>query len=236
LLLVLLLLPCKIPMLGPLFYGVLFPAASVAAGLLLLVLFGVLLPLAAPCIWNGSDVAATVATLAVLIRHHLPSLLFQVLLLTVLGLAVGVIAGAVAFGGAGVVASLSQLVLDVGDDAPVWGMATMAGDGYAKAFSFAMMVVTLIAVLPALLVVMKGMVIIHRDAVDDLDVDAAAHEFRQSLNGLGARLRAMRQSLPARQRTVTGGADAPRVCPNAECGKVAGPDELFCTACGERLK
>jgi len=101
------------PRAGAVLFGLTVPVAVVAVGLLLLTVTMVVAPLAAPAVWSGMGVRATLRLLALQVRRRL---VFVALLSTAATLLTGAVAGlaaAVVVGGGRVVALLAVLVTGI---------------------------------------------------------------------------------------------------------------------------
>jgi hypothetical protein len=118
----------RAPLLGPALFGLLLPAAVVAAGVAVLAGVAVVAPLAAPAIWSGHGVFATLALLA---RHVRQRLVFVALLMSaVSGLAalVGALATFVVMTGGRIVSALAVLAAGI-ELPPELLMAGLFGHG-----------------------------------------------------------------------------------------------------------
>ncbi len=103
----------RLPWVGPALFGLLLPAGVVAVGVAILSGAVVLAPLAAPAVWSGLGVAATLGLLA---RHVRQRLLFVALLMSaVSGLAalVGALITFAVMTGGRVVSALAVLVVGI---------------------------------------------------------------------------------------------------------------------------
>jgi hypothetical protein len=235
-LLALVLFLCKIPGLGPLLYAVVFPVATLATGLLVFSLCYVVLPLAAPCIWNGDNVAQVIATLKEVLRSRLLYVFIMFLLLGLMVLVVAGIAGFIIFSGTGLTVSLSLAVVGFGGfdlGGSLMGLGGNSAGGYGAAFGLGMTVLMLVGAIPATLIGMKGAAIIHKGAISGLSVEEAAADLQRQMDEVKQRAQEARDRALAPKPVP---APKPRVCPNAQCGAPVGPDDAFCIECGEKLK
>jgi hypothetical protein len=104
------------PVLGPLLFGLVVPVGVVGVGLAALVLVAVVVPLAAPSVWAGLGVAATVRQLARWARHRLVNAALWMAVVSLLTGAVGAVVTFVVMAGGRVIALLGVTV--VGVDVP----------------------------------------------------------------------------------------------------------------------
>ena len=78
----LLLLVCKLPVIGPALYAVLFPILAIVSGLLYLGLMAGL-SMASPAVWNGATIREALTTLQRIVTNRAVELLVNLLLLSV---------------------------------------------------------------------------------------------------------------------------------------------------------
>ena len=78
------LLICKIPLLGPVLYTVVFPVSVVLAGVAIFALYAVVLPLAAPAVWDGAYTLQAVSRLLAIARSRIVNVLIMMALLSFL--------------------------------------------------------------------------------------------------------------------------------------------------------
>lgn len=118
----------RVPLIGPALFGLLLPVAVVAVGVAILSGIAVLAPLAAPAIWSGQGVAATLGLLARHVRQRL--LLVALLMSAVSGLAalVGALITFAVMTGGRVVSALAVLTAGI-DLPPQTLMAGLFGHG-----------------------------------------------------------------------------------------------------------
>jgi hypothetical protein len=113
---------------GPWLFGLTVPVAVVTVGLLLLAVTTVVAPLAAPAVWSGLGVGATLRLLAAQVRHRLVFVALLMTAVTLLSAAVAGLAAGVVVGGGRVVALMAVLVTDI-DIPPQQLMAGLFGYG-----------------------------------------------------------------------------------------------------------
>jgi len=116
------------PRAGAVLFGLTLPLAVVVVGVLLLALGAVVAPLAAPAVWSGMGVRATLRLLQQQLRRRLVFVALLVAAATLLAAAVAALAAGVVVGGGRVVALMAVLVTGV-DLPPQQLMAGLFGYG-----------------------------------------------------------------------------------------------------------
>lgn len=122
------LLMCRTPWLGPLLYTVVLPVAVVLCGLAWLALPAVIVPLAAPAVWNGLSTLAAMQRLYRLVRHRLLEVLLLMLLVGVLTSLVAAVVVFVILAGGQTLAAMSRQILGAEVPLAQW-MAGLFGYG-----------------------------------------------------------------------------------------------------------
>ncbi|MFT4191508.1 MAG: hypothetical protein QM617_08315 [Comamonas sp.] len=223
LLVALALVVCKIPVLGPLLYAFVLPAAALVLGLAALALLYVYLPLAACAVWTGASVTQAAAHLLAIVRRRLVTVILQEFVLTLIVLVAGTVIGAVLLLGAAITASLSAGIL--GPDAlyaahpahlAIGLMMGFAGSGHVLAALVGFGVLFALAGVVPGLILLQGFCQIYLDASDTLASDVAGPTGDDTLN-TAARLRAADEAAQAQQReqaTAPGAATGTRVEPS----------------------
>ncbi|MBS0307700.1 MAG: hypothetical protein JSS58_01900, partial [Proteobacteria bacterium] len=108
------LLICKIPGLGPVLFTVVFPLSAVFLGMLVFALFYVMFPLAGPAVWTGCNTFQVLARLNMLARRRLLEVVTQqIVLFIIVGFVAGVIFSMVMIG-FGMATGLSAAVVGFG--------------------------------------------------------------------------------------------------------------------------
>ena len=110
-LLALVLVMCRTPWLGPLMYTVVLPAGVVVSGLAWLALPAVIVPLAAPAVWDGVETLSVLQRLYGLVRHRLLEVLLLMLGVGVLASFVAAVVVFVIAAGGQTLAAMSRLIL-----------------------------------------------------------------------------------------------------------------------------
>ena len=118
----------RAPWVGAALFGLLLPVAVVGVGVMLLAALAVVGPLAAPAIWSGLSVRATLALLLRQVRERLLFIALLMAAVSALAAAVGALASFVVMTGGRVVAALAVLVAGI-DLPPQQLMAGLFGHG-----------------------------------------------------------------------------------------------------------
>lgn len=248
LVLLVLLYICKLPLLGPLLYAVVFPLAVALVGLALFALPMLIFPLSAPSVWNGASAMECVSQLIAIARRRLGLVLVLMLVVAFISALVALLLAAVLFGGVAVVAGLSAPMLG---DLDIGGMGNfgMGSSGaHAVAAGFGASVLFAAAFTLPGLVYLRGVSTVYLRALDGIDIateqaDVEAHlvyarEKARSVQEQ-AQARAQQMAERARSATVSRGGDAPEpAAPPARCPRcdaVVLPQETQCAACGQVL-
>lgn len=114
---------CKTPLFGPLAFTLVMPVAVVICGIALLALPTIIMPLAAPAVWDGASTLQCASRLLIIARERLLGVVVMMLVVGVLTWLVGGMVGFVVKTGGHAVARLAGMVL--GEDAALNQM--MAG-------------------------------------------------------------------------------------------------------------
>jgi hypothetical protein len=161
---------CKLPVIGPVLYAVLFPILVVIAGLLFFSLL-VALSMAGPAIWSGASLRAALTMLWRIATTHIAELLVSLFLLALLIALAGFVVGGVLLVGTTTVLGASSSIL--GDSlnnliASGFNPAAFPHDEYALAGAFGA-IIGLVLLLSALVAMtMMGMNLIYLRVTADL--------------------------------------------------------------------
>lgn len=231
---------CKIPVLGPVLYTVVFPVSVVVVGIALFAVPTVIFPLAAPAIWSGGGVMASLSQLSAIARKRLIMVLLLMVAVAFIAFFVGSLIGAVLFTGTATTALLSVPILGAGGMDPtalMGGMAGMGGYGMGGGgggHAIAAMVGggLLFAVgftLPGL-VYLRGACTVYLRAIDGLDLAAEQAAFEEKLaaarekaKNMQAQAQATAQQYAARKDAPATPADAPAATPALAAAPVIAP-------------
>lgn len=217
----LLLAICKIPVIGPVLFVVVFPLSAALLGVLFVAFTFVLAPIAGPAIWSGESVGSTLARVAMVVRKRLLGVLVRGCVLSVLLLVAAMLLWTIAFSGALATGSLSLAIGGVPFDlaglsnltegigrmgGPRYGYRGGAGGSYGMsmlvgAFLIFAAVGTLLS-----LVLKKGWCLIYLQVARDLDVSRVEAQMQARLaqvraQAQAARERVQQQNLAARSAT-----------------------------------
>lgn len=252
----LVLLLCKIPGLGPVLFAFVFPLGAVMLGMLVFALFYVMFPLVGPAVWSGSTVFQVLARLNMLARRRLLEVVSQqIILLFIVGFISSIIFAMIIIG-FGMVSSLSAAV--VGFQGVGMGMMDFPNMGYGGGaylvagavgggFLFAVA-----AVIPALIAT-KGFCLVYLNATRGLDFSQAEAELESGMAAVKAKADQARErarqmaaqqatapensaALAATEGSATAAAEpAPTAaCPNCQAPVTAA--DRFCGECGHKLQ
>jgi hypothetical protein len=247
---VLVLLVCKIPVLGPVLYTAVFPLAAILLGVLVFSLFYVMLPLSGPAVWSGATVFEVIARLNLIVRSRLVVVVMsQIVLFLMTSFVAFIIFGLI---GTGVMMTAGISAGVLGADSAGGGLAGMTsmlmggagGSGYAIAAGLGGGILMAIAAVIPALILTKGACIIYLDSTHGLDFSASEARLGDGLAAVKrhaeeARERA-RQLAQQSAGSVTTAAAAGMpsaagvpTCP--ACHNVVAPDDAFCGNCAHRL-
>lgn len=262
--LALILVVCKIPLLGPLLYAVVFPVAVVLFGVALFALPTVVFPLSAPSVWAGATTRECVSQLIAIARRRL--MLVVVLMLAVAFLAgmVALLIGSILFVGVAVTAGVSAPILGNLDGMGNFGMGSAGAHAAAAGFGGSVLFAAAFT-LPGL-VYLRGASTVYLRALDGLDlaseqadVDAHLEYARHKARAMQGQAQAKAQQVAERARSAAAGAaatasstqaadvdvDATVVRPASatpaalqcpRCAAAVAPADTYCAACGSPLR
>jgi hypothetical protein len=251
-LLAIVLLICRIPLLGPLLYTVVFPVSVVVAGLAMFAVPTVVFPLSAPAIWGGARTMECVSQLLAIARKRLVMVLLLMLAVSFIATLVGMLIGAILFIGTAATALVSVPILGgMPGVIPEVGRMGLAGaqaaglDGHAvAAMTGGGMLVAVALTLPGM-VYLRGASSVYLRAIDGLDLASeqatmdehlatARENARNKARDLQAQAQAAAQKYaPTPAAMATSPASLPR-CP--QCQADATVEAALCTTCGHKLR
>lgn len=242
------LLVCKIPMLGPLLFAVVYPASAVLLGLLFCAGFFVV-ALHGPAIWEGHAVFRSVSLLGAIFRERLFSVVVQMLLLSALVCLVATLVMGCLSVGLSMSSGMSMAVLgqNLSEVTSMAGLSSLmlgggsGGTSYLGAGLFGVTVLAGMAVTAPLLVAIAGNCIVFANVTENLSTTAMDNKLRGAMDIARARAeQARRQINEARDQLsaadkapVAASATAVTACP--QCSGPVHPGDLFCGSCGKRV-
>ena len=257
----LVLLICRLPILGPLMFTFVFPLSAVLVGVAMFALQMVVFPLTAPAIWAGATTMQAVSRVGAIARVKVVNVMVMMIVLSLVVLAVVFTIGSILFVGTMVIAAMSAGILDLGVGG---GMAQLLsggfdGGGHFIAASVGGGIVYAVGFSLVSLVFSRGCCTVYLTNLEGVDVDAMEATLRNKLNetrkmaeDMRAKADAMSIKTPAptpvtaitpapQSRPIVG----PEPVPNAvattvdmQCPRCRSPyhlGDVFCGECGFRL-
>ena len=262
LVLAIVLLICKIPFLGPLLYTVVFPISVVVAGVAIFALYAVVLPLAAPAVWDGAGTLQAVSRLLAIARSRIVSVLIMMALLFFL---VGIVAGFIALimlSGTALTLGMSAGILDMGGSLfSAFGMGGFggyggSGAGYMAAAAIGGGVVYAIAFSLPGLVMLRGCCQVYLANLQGVDVAGMESQLKGSMDAARRKADELRAQAAAAAAAASAAAaeaaakakapppalppvaEPPVAAPVYKCPQCHEPyvaGDAFCGNCGNRL-
>lgn len=245
--LAILLFVCKIPVLGPLLYTVVFPLSALFIGATYFALIFVVNPLAAPALWDGSTVMQSFAKLWQLAKNDLIPVVINQLVLGLIVALVAFILFAIVGIGSSFTMGLSAMILGPEAGASLMSLAMSLsglmggggsdGTGYliALAFGFGFMMASAAAI--PVLVAISGNCLIYLQYARCIDTTEIEEQMRSKMNDIKEKTAAAREQLKQSPVPVVQPAfayAAALACPG--CKGLISPDDVFCGSCGHKLK
>jgi hypothetical protein len=254
--LLLILVVCKIPFLGPVLYAVVFPVAVLATAAFLAAMYFVVMPLSFPAVWAGDTTMQAVAKLWAIVRQRLVQVVVLVLLLALLCFVIGGIISLLTFGGLAVVGALSAALLPTGSG--IGGLMSgmmMGAGGHVVAGAIGVAIVFAIVTIVPFLILLRGYCLIYLEVIQGIDFSAAEAELKARMENVQRQAREAQErarekmqsaptppapppvppsAAPAAPAAGIGAAPAAAKCP--QCGAAVTADDAFCGGCGARLR
>lgn len=238
---------CKIPVLGPVLYAVVFPLSAIVLGVLVFALFYVMLPLAGPAAWSGATVFQIIARLNQIVRTKLVSvILLEVLLFLITSFVALLIFGVLGTGGS-LTTGMSAGILGLGSQMNMYTLASGLGGGSGSGYIIAAglgggLLMAAAAVVPGLIFT-KGVCIIYLNATRNVDFSASEASLNDGLAVVKKKAEEARERARAltEQATAPAAPAAPAVAPadSLQCPNCKAPvasDDAFCGECAHKLK
>lgn len=241
-----LLLICKIPGIGPVLYTFVFPICVVIAGIALYASIYIT-ALTGPAIWNGNTVVPAITTLMSITQQRLLPVIVQTLLLTLLVSVVSSIIFGAIFLGMGFVSMLSIPVLGFnaggGNPLSVVMLMMQGGGSYASGYVMAgllgsALIGAVAITLPALLAI-AGYCQIYANVLDGLNLAAMEKKLQDArTKAQDARSKAQNSLQEAQNKLAEKtrnnvATPSASTCPS--CQAPVTPGDVFCGGCGTRL-
>jgi hypothetical protein len=195
----LLLLICKIPVLGPLLFVVVFPVSVVVVGVTIVGLFLCML-LSLPAIWQGASITRALGQTLAIVRSRLVEAVLLLVVLGFIGFAVGLILFGVIASGLLPTLGLSVSIVGFGG----FGMESMmamsqGGGGYAVAGAIGGALLWAVAASLVGQVYLLGLSLVYLRVTEGLDLTASEAALRATFDD--ARRRTAELGEKARQAT-----------------------------------
>jgi len=252
----LLLLVCKLPLIGPALYAVLFPVLVVLAGL---VYFGLMagLAMASPAIWSGATIREALEMLWRITTNRLMELLVNLFLLALVFALIEFILLSIFFIGSPIILGASAFILGVEGFSGfgfALGPGSFSGSGYTLATVFGFVLGLTFFMTAIMAMIIMGFNLIYLQITQGLPQPKAREYARDPIpRGAVAVNKPMAQSAPQARpgssspgvlASLLGGetnsaATPPRgtgallMCPR--CRLAAQPGDRFCGECGGSL-
>jgi len=240
--LAIILFACKIPVIGPVLYAFVFPVSVVLMGALFFAYANVIAPLSLPAIWDGNGVMQIVAKLFSLARTNLlPVIIFQLLLLLIVGLTAAVAFGILGYGLL-TVTPLSMMILPSGSaghlssafSGMMMGGGMGGGDGYLVAAGFGGAIIFMVASAVPVLTLIMGNCIIYLNFVRHQETAQIEAAMRNKVSEFKEKAADARSQL-AQQTPVLKQPNPVAKTPScSKCNQPVADDEVFCGNCGAR--
>jgi len=234
---------CKIPGIGPLLYAFVFPVSVVLMGALFFAYANVIAPLSMPAIWDGNSVMQVVAKLFALARTNLlPVIIFQILLLLIVGLTAAVTFGILAYGFF-TVTPLSMMILPsggAGQLSSVFAGMMMgggfggSGDGYLIAAGFGGAIIFMVASAVPMLTLIMGNCIIYLNFVRHQETEQFEATMRNKMSELKEKAADTRNQLAQQTPVLKQPTPVARTPSCPKCNQPVADGEMFCGNCGTR--
>jgi hypothetical protein len=208
--LTLLLLVCRLPVLGPWLYAVVFPLATMVAALVLFVFPVFILALSAPAIWSGLDASTSLAQIWSVTRRRLPTAAAWLLVLTLITATSSLLLLGVLVLGLWLVNAMSASLLS----APGASLTDLflideaVGNpvsNYANAASVGVVAIPAVVCTVAGLILLRGVCLVYRHVLTGLDTHPEQQLVRAALGGAQKNLRELQTHAPLKPAVVGAG-------------------------------
>lgn len=223
-----LLLLCKLPVIGPLLFAVVMPLSALLLGLTLFTLAYVFYPLAASAIWSGATVMEAAGNLLAIARKRLVAVVLQEVVLMLIVFFVALILLGIVFSGLGLTTMMSAGIVGGGEGGlqslgmMVMGMGSMGmggmggGGGYVLAGGLGTTLLLALAGIVPGLIALQGFCQIYLSSLEGLDSGDARRALAATLQKTQEKMREAREKVEAQaRRPVTPAAVETPVSPSA---------------------
>lgn len=223
-----LLLLCKLPVIGPLLFAVVMPLSALLLGLTLFTLAYVFYPLAASAIWSGATVMEAAGNLLAIARKRLVAVVLQEVVLMLIVFFVALILLGIVFSGLGLTTMMSAGIVGGGEGGlqslgiMAMGMGSMGmgglggGGGYVLAGGLGTTLLLALAGIVPGLIALQGFCQIYLSSLEGLDSGDARRVLAATLQKTQEKMREAREKVEAQaRRPVTPAAAETPVSPSA---------------------
>ncbi|GAB2886498.1 hypothetical protein [Microvirgula aerodenitrificans] len=223
-----LLLLCKLPVIGPLLFAVVMPLSALLLGLTLFTLAYVFYPLAASAIWSGATVMEAAGNLLAIARKRLVAVVLQEVVLMLIVFFVALILLGIVFSGLGLTTMMSAGIVGGGEGGlqslgmMAMGMGSMGmgglggGGGYVLAGGLGTTLLLALAGIVPGLIALQGFCQIYLSSLEGLDSGDARRVLAATLQKTQEKMREAREKVEAQaRRPVTPAAVETPVSPSA---------------------
>ncbi|AVY95412.1 hypothetical protein DAI18_16195 [Microvirgula aerodenitrificans] len=223
-----LLLLCKLPVIGPLLFAVVMPLSALLLGLTLFTLAYVFYPLAASAIWSGTTVMEAAGNLLAIARKRLVAVVLQEVVLMLIVFFVALILLGIVFSGLGLTTMMSAGIVGGGEGGlqslgmMAMGMGSMGmgglggGGGYVLAGGLGTTLLLALAGIVPGLIALQGFCQIYLSSLEGLDSGDARRVLAATLQKTQEKMREAREKVEAQaRRPVTPAAVETPVSPSA---------------------
>ncbi|WP_315385798.1 hypothetical protein [Microvirgula aerodenitrificans] len=229
-----LLLLCKLPVIGPLLFAVVMPLSALLLGLTLFTLAYVFYPLAASAIWSGATVMEAAGNLLAIARKRLVAVVLQEVVLMLIVFFVALILLGIVFSGLGLTTMMSAGIVGGGEGGlqslgmMAMGMGSMGmggmggGGGYVLAGGLGTTLLLALAGIVPGLIALQGFCQIYLSSLEGLDSGDARRALAATLQKTQEKMREAREKVEAQaRRPVTPAAAETPVSPSAPSAPAA---------------
>ena len=207
-----LLLLCKLPVIGPLLFAVVMPLSALLLGLTLFTLAYVFYPLAASAIWSGATVMEAAGNLLAIARKRLVAVVLQEVVLMLIVFFVALILLGIVFSGLGLTTMMSAGIVGGGEGGlqslgmMAMGMGSMGmgglggGGGYVLAGGLGTTLLLALAGIVPGLIALQGFCQIYLSSLNGLDASDARRALATTLQKTQEKMREAREKVEAQAR------------------------------------